>query len=92
MFTVSSRFENLATLNHKEFQDTRALKTMEINGCEKLRISVDEELSPSLSCIRIRRSCSLLTKKLAEEEIEFLKVLNFHMWKWTARFLKAEAR
>lgn len=67
-----SRFENLKALNHKGFQDTKALETMEINGCDKLRISTDgEDLPPSLSCLRIS-SCPLLT----EAETEFFKVLN----------------
>ncbi|KAL0743645.1 hypothetical protein Bca4012_085158 [Brassica carinata] len=65
-----SRFENLATLNRSGFRDTKGLETMEINGCDKLRISsMEEDLPASLSCLRIS-SCSLLSEKLAEEGTE----------------------
>ncbi|XP_019092223.1 PREDICTED: putative disease resistance protein At3g14460 [Camelina sativa] len=70
-----SRFENLRTLNRIGFQDTVVLETMEINGCDKLQISMDEDLPCSLSCLRIS-SCSLLTESFAETETEFFKVLN----------------
>ncbi|KAH0927249.1 hypothetical protein HID58_019505 [Brassica napus] len=63
-----SRFENLAALNRLGFRDTKGLETMEINGCDKLRI-LEEDLPPSLSCLRIS-SCSLLSEKLAEEGTE----------------------
>jgi hypothetical protein len=69
-----SRFENLKTLNRKGFHDTKAIETMEISGCDKLQISIDEDLPP-LSCLRIS-SCSLLTETFAEVETEFFKVLN----------------
>lgn len=64
-----SRFENLSTLNQLGFRDTKGLETMEIDGCDKLRISMEEDLPPSLSCLRIS-SCSLLSEKLAEQGTE----------------------
>lgn len=64
-----SRFENLSTLNRLGFRDTKGLETMEIDGCDKLRISMEEDLPPSLSCLRIS-SCSLLSEKLAEQGTE----------------------
>ncbi|CAA7029915.1 unnamed protein product [Microthlaspi erraticum] len=70
-----SGFENLRALNRKGFRDTKALKTMEINGCGKLRISsIDEDLPPSLTCLRIS-SCPLLAENFADAETElFLRV------------------
>ncbi|EOA32201.1 hypothetical protein CARUB_v10015458mg [Capsella rubella] len=70
-----SRFGSLKTLNRKGFEDTKALETMEINGCDKLQISIDEDLPLSLSCLRIS-SCSLLTENFSQAETEFFKVLN----------------
>lgn len=70
-----SRFENLKTLNRKGFQDTKVLETLEINGCDKLQLSINEDLPSSLSCLRIS-SCSLMTEKFAEAETEFSKVFN----------------
>ncbi|KAJ0264056.1 putative disease resistance protein [Hirschfeldia incana] len=65
-----SRYENLGTLNRLGFRDTKGLETLEINGCDKLRIrSMEEDLPPSLSCLRIS-SCSLLSERLAEEGTE----------------------
>ncbi|CAH8293474.1 unnamed protein product [Eruca vesicaria subsp. sativa] len=64
-----SCFENLSRLNRLGFRDTKGLETMEIDGCDKLRISMEEDLPPSLSCLRIS-SCLLVTEKLAEEGTE----------------------
>ncbi|CAN6886795.1 hypothetical protein Bca4012_074256 [Brassica carinata] len=64
-----SRFENLSTLNRLGFRDTKGLETMEIDGCDKLSLSMEEDLPPSLSCLRIS-SCSLLSEKLAEQGTE----------------------
>uniref|UniRef100_A0A1J3FU93 Putative disease resistance protein n=2 Tax=Noccaea caerulescens TaxID=107243 RepID=A0A1J3FU93_NOCCA len=69
-----SRFENLRALNRRGFQDTRALETLEINGCDKLRISIDEDLPPSLTCLRIS-SCPLLAENFADAETDlFLSI------------------
>lgn len=66
-----SGFENLGRLNRLGFRDAKGLETLEIDGCDKLRISMEDGdlFPPSLSCLRIS-SCSLLSEKLAEEVTE----------------------